>query len=103
MLSVIFSAAFSVYVETLPYKMLFHIYLTFNFYHNNFLFIHHDFQRDSSWIELDDSLLCVENHVLKLKFHFETKITIWQLLKNILDAVNSFVYIRNWLGKPCNF
>ena len=30
------------------------------------------------------------------------KYTIWQLLKNILDAVNNDVHIRDWLGKPCN-
>ena len=41
--------------------------LTFHFHQHSFQFLQHDFQHGSSWIEFDSSLLCVENHVLKLK------------------------------------
>ena len=48
----------------------------------------------------ESSLLCVENHVLKLSFHYEAN-TSFEMLKNILNVVNNYVHIRNWLRKPC--
>ena len=74
--------------------MSIHINLTFHFHHNNFSFLQHDFQHGSSKIEFDSSLLCVENHVLRLKIHCETN-KLLQLLGNILDAANNYVHIRN--------
>ena len=41
--------------------------------------------------------LCVKSEISSW-----SKWTIWQLLKNILDAVSNYVHILMWLGKPCN-
>ena len=74
--------------------------MVFNFRRNYFLFLQHDLQHDSSWIEFDSSLFCVENLVLKLEFHFEAN-TPFDSCWKISVAVNNDVHIGQWHGNPC--
>ena len=69
-------------------------------------FIHQFFTRDFQHItkncQTQSSLRRVENHTEEIKKFIWWNRNIRLMWINILHTVNNNVYIRNWLGKPCN-
>ena len=62
----------------------------------------HDFQHITKNCQTQLSLLCIENLARELKNVCNwCKYNIWNVLKNILQAMKNNIDIGNWLGKPC--